>query len=165
MFCAHCGKEISSGSKFCGNCGKPVPVLADSIPNQPPATQESGELLVQLKSVSKYKGTPAAGYSEATGTLSVYIDRLEFKKKMGSALLAGSSVIGLGLAGGLARSAPVETFELEQISELREGKYMGLYNTLVVAMKNGEIWSFCPILPNSSEPQKIISLLKPYLQC
>lgn len=101
MFCTHCGKEIVAGSKFCGNCGKPVPLFPDSVPVQSPTAQESGGLLVQLKSVSKYKGTPSAGYSEATGTLSVYIDRLEFKKKMGSALLAGSSVIGLGLAGDL----------------------------------------------------------------
>ena len=110
------------------------------------------------------KGTPLAGYSAASGTLSVYQDRMEFKKKTGSALSARGGEIGLRLSAAVAKDDPIEVYELEQISELREGKYMRLYNTLVVAMKNGEVWSFCPVLPNSSEPKRIIALLKPYMQ-
>lgn len=164
MFCTHCGKEILAGSKFCGNCGKPVPTANDPVPAPPPITQAAGTLLARLKSVSKYEGTPTAGYSEATGTLLVYTDRLEFKKRGSSALLARSGVIGLALSAGLAKTSPVEVFELEQIAELREGKYMGIYNTLVVSLKSGEVWSFCPTLPGSAEPKKVISVLAPYLR-
>ena len=80
------------------------------------------------------------------------------------ALSARGGAIGLRISKAMAKDDPIEVYELEQISELREGKYMGLYNTLAVALKNGEVWSFCSVLPNSSEPKKIIALLKPYMQ-
>lgn len=163
MFCMQCGKEIPTGSKFCGNCGKPIPTPGSTVSASPQIVQEPGSLLTQLKSVSKYKGTPVAGYSESTGILSIYNNRLEFKKKSGSALWGRGGAIGLGISAGLAKSEPIETFELEQISELHKGKYMGIYNTLVITLKNSEVWSFCPVLPGSSEPQKIISLLKPFM--
>lgn len=69
-----------------------------------------------------------------------------------------------GISAGLAKSFPVEIFQLEQIAELREGKYMGIYNTLAVSLKTGAVWSFCPVLPGSSDPKKIISVLTPYLK-
>lgn len=83
MFCTSCGKEIPAGSKFCGNCGAPVSAPSNpAVATDPVAsTQKCNTELVQLKNVSKYKGTPVAGYSEATGTLLVYHDRLEFRKK------------------------------------------------------------------------------------
>ena len=159
MFCTNCGEKIPSGAKFCGHCGKPVSSPGTPAPEaaQTCSVQTAPALLTSLKGVSKYKGTPLAGYSAASGTLSVYQDRLEFKRKTGGA-------IGLGISKAMAKDDPIEVYELEQISELREGKYMGLYNTLAVALKNGEVWSFCPVLPNSSEPKKIIALLKPYMQ-
>jgi len=166
MFCTNCGKKISGGAKFCGNCGTPVLVVEplDLAVSQVTSVHQVGKLLSELKNVSKYKGTPVAGYSTASGILSVYDNRIEFKKKMGNALSARLGVIGLAAAEGLAQSMPVEVFDLTQISALRVGKYMGIYNTLVITGKNGEIWSFCPVLPNSAEPQKIISLLMPYMQ-
>ena len=36
MFCRQCGKEISSGSKFCAGCGTPV-TAEDSTPSAPEA--------------------------------------------------------------------------------------------------------------------------------
>lgn len=166
MFCTNCGEKIPSGAKFCGHCGKPVSSPGTPAPEaaQTCSVQTAPALLTSLKGVSKYKGTPLAGYSAASGTLSVYQDRLEFKRKTGSALSARGGAIGLGISKAMAKDDPIEVYELEQISELREGKYMGLYNTLAVALKNGEVWSFCPVLPNSSEPKKIIALLKPYMQ-
>ena len=159
MFCTNCGEKIPSGAKFCGHCGKPVSSPGTPAPEaaQTGSVQTAPALLTSLKGVSKYKGTPLAGYSAASGTLSVYQDRLEFKRKTGSALSSRGGAIGLGISKAMAKDDPIEVYEL------REGKYMGLYNTLAVALKNGEVWSFCPVLPNSSEPKKIIALLKPYM--
>ncbi len=166
MFCTNCGEMIPSGAKFCGHCGKPLSSPDTPTPEaaQTGSVQTTSALLTLLKGVSKYKGTPLAGYSAASGTLSVYQNRLEFKRKRGSALSARGGTIGLGLSAAMAKDDPIEVYELEQISGLREGKYMGLYNTLVVTMKSSEVWSFCPVLPSSSEPKKMIALLKPYMQ-
>ena len=164
--CPVCGQSLDSNSNFCDNCGSPISATANTTTVVTPAVnaQKCNVELAQIKSISKYRGTPMMGYSESTGTLFVYNDRLEFSSKMGNALWARAGVIGLGIAAALGKSTPVEIFEMGQISELREGKYMGVYNTLVVTMKNGETWSFCPALPKSAEPKRIISLLKPYVQ-
>ena len=141
MFCTNCGEMIPSGAKFCGHCGKPLSSPDTPTPEaaQTGSVQTTSALLTLLKGVSKYKGTPLAGYSAASGTLSVYQNRLEFKRKRGSALSARGGAIGLGLSAAMAKDDPIEVYELEQISGLREGKYMGLYNTLVVTMKCGEV--------------------------
>lgn len=165
MFCTSCGKEIPNGSKFCGNCGAPVSGAKDPVVSVPSAasSQKQEAELFRLKNISKYKGTPVAGYSEATGTLLVYHDRLEFKPKSGSATWGHGGIIGLGISAALGHSAPVEVYKIEQITELHEGKYMGIYNTLVMSLANGGTWSFCPVLPGSSVPKEIVSTLAPAL--
>lgn len=165
MFCTSCGKEIPDESKFCGNCGAPVSASENSVVSAASvaASQKCDAELFRLKGISKYRGTPVAGYFEATGTLLIYHDRLEFRKKSDSALWGRSGIVGLGISAGLARSAPVEVFQMEQVTELREGKYMGIYNTLVISLANGDTWSFCPALPGSSVPKEIVSTLAPTL--
>ena len=164
MFCSNCGKQISNSAQFCGYCGTRVEGNAGSV--SPVATAisvnnaaDSGTLLASYKHISKYRGTPAAGYAQTIGVLSVFNNRLEFNRKAGDALL-NLNVIGMALAA----ANPVETILLENISELKEGKYMGFYKTLVVTEKNGDIWSFCPAKPGGSIAQDIINLLKPYMQ-
>lgn len=165
MFCTSCGKEIPNGSKFCGNCGAPVSGAKDPAVSAPSAvsSQKQEAELFRLKNISKYKGTPVAGYSEATGTLLVYHDRLEFKPKSGSATWGRGGIIGLGISAALGHAAPLEVFPLGQITELRTGKYMGVYNTLVMSLASGDTWSFCPMVPGSSAPKEIVSALAPSL--
>ena len=138
MFCSNCGKQISDNAQFCSNCGTRVEKPAGSV--SPTAeiavnkAEDSGTLLASYKHISKYKGTPAAGYAQSLGVLSVFNNRLEFNRKASDALL-NMNVIGMALAA----SNPIQTIPLEDISELREGKYMGFYKTLVVTKKNGDI--------------------------
>lgn len=170
--CINCGQKLPDGSNFCTNCGHRV-----STPNAgtPPhddsicanvrteAAPNSDTVLLSLKFVAKYKGTPKAGYSDSSGTLVVYSNRFEYKKAMGDALIAGSGLIGLGLSALSASVSDDEIYKFEDILEMKEGKYMGVYNTLVLSMKDGNVWSFCPVAPKSNAPQKVIDLVQPYL--
>jgi len=179
MFCGNCGKPIEEEAKFCSNCGTLIQPATAAMPElalekpemarEPSATiaeEDFGALLDSFKSMSKYIGTPVIGNSVASGTLLVYESALKFVPKWGSSLHG---------SGGLVRAIAAVAVDLidsttdngiyllEQISELKIGKYMGVYNTLVVSMKSGDIWSFCPPMPGSSIPKLIIALLKPYI--
>lgn len=47
MFCPNCGKELKNGSKFCSNCGNPVPVRAAAVKEETKVTPEAAELAQQ----------------------------------------------------------------------------------------------------------------------
>lgn len=154
-FCAACGAKLDPSEQFCHSCGKKIDVPSSET------AQTAGRLLDTMKAVSMYIGEPAAGYSVATGSLSIYTDHLEFKKVMGSALAARSDFLA-GLVGGMVKLDPITVYPFDHIVELRIGKYMAVYNTLVVVLQD-KTFSFCPTLPKSSHPRKIIDMLKPYL--
>jgi len=122
-----------------------------------------GNLLHTSKLVSMYAGEPTVGIAKATGRLSVYDNRLEFKKEMGSSLGGAFGLVGMAVARSQVKKDPIDVYALDQIANVRLGKYGGIYNTLVVTMKDGGVISFCPGLPGSSEPQTIVTLLQPYL--
>ena len=187
MFCSHCGKRVHEGAKFCESCGtrigtpddevtapttavvtevgtvkaeKPITGLetavnitaADQIGNHecPP--------LATFKHINRYIGTPFGSRAQVAGVLTIFSDRLEFDRKVGQALLA------LNVVGAIvSASSSAEVYPLEEIAELRVGKYLGVYKTLVVKQKNGDIWSFCPPAPGGSMAQNIINMLKPYM--
>jgi len=154
-FCSTCGAQLAPEDEFCRSCGKTV---GDTFIN---AKNVNAEPLDIMKYVSMYMGEPMAGYSAATGTLLIYADRLEFKKKKGSALSSRSGLMG-GIANALLKIDPIIIYPLNEIVELRIGKYLAAYNTLVVVLKDETI-SFCPVVPKSSHPQKILDILKPYI--
>lgn len=157
-FCSACGKELNPGAQFCQGCGMKVGSRPAST-----AGGGTGRLLESMKLVSFYKGEPKIGVAQATGTLSIYDDRLEFKKQMGNALATATGLIGMAAAHGAIKKDPLAIYPINQISQLRVGKYGGVYNTLVVAMKDGSVVSFCPGVPASSAPQNIIDMLRPYM--
>lgn len=123
----------------------------------------SGRLLKTLSMVSMYKGEPTVGVAAATGKLMVYDDRIEFKKQMGNALTSSFGLVGLISSAKSVKKDPVDTYPVSQISELKVGAYMGVFNTLVVKTKNGTVSSFAPAVPGSSDPKNIIELLRPYM--
>lgn len=188
MFCKNCGKQLEDGAKFCCFCGAQVEqaVSAEKVcatcgaPLRPeeqfchdcgtrveqkdvPASRSEGKLLTSLKMVSMYMGEPKLGLAKATGRLEIYDDHIAYHKQLGNALGNAFGLAGMGLAKAKTSKDPVTTYPLSQVKELRVGKYGGVYNTLVVVMKDGTVISFCPAIPASSEPQTIITCLKPYL--
>ncbi len=184
VICKNCGQPISDGSNFCGYCGTAVPKEeinrfcsacgASLTPEEQfchscgtkvaclPNTQKiSVKLLDKMKMASMYLGEPKSGYSAASGTLFIYTDRLEFHAQKGSALSSRSSLMG-AIVNAMTKIEPITAYPLDQLVELRIGKYLAVYNTLVVVLKD-ETLSFCPVIPKSSQPQKILDMLAPYL--
>lgn len=162
IFCSTCGEPLEAGAKFCPSCGVKVEEETNSDTNTTP--QGVGKLLTTLKMVSLYEGEPKVGIAKASGPLSVYDDRLEFKKQMGNALGGAFGLVGMAVAQSKVKNDPLLVYPVSQIAQLRVGKYGGVYNTLVVVMKDGTTVSFCPAAPASAAPQSVIDSLSPYMQ-
>lgn len=150
------------------------PEIAPSTPAEdtaPVQTQENisakafvpGTELYKLKMVDKCRGTSNFSASLGNGTLHVYDNGMQFKGIFGASV--GSGVLGAiaSTVINISEAYDPNTYPLEQIKELRVGKRLGISNTLVISMKNGDVWSFCPALPGSSAPKQIVSILKPYM--
>lgn len=165
-FCTTCGAKLEPSAQFCPACGVKVGQTAGQTPVQPvnSAATASGRLIASLKMVSMYEGTPTVGFAKATGPLSVYDDRIEFKKQMGNSLGGAFGLVGMAVAKSKVKNDPIDIYPVGQIAQLYVGKYGGVYNTLVVVMRDGTTVSFCPAIPGSSEPQNIINSLQPYLR-
>lgn len=173
MFCSNCGEEVRERSKFCTNCGAPVKIPDATNPTVPaqdalPVSAKDfvpGTELFTFKGASKTRGESAFASGDEIGTLHVYDNGLQFKPNRGVSIGNGLAVGGLlGLVATATVGLCDNIYPLEQIKELHVGKRMGVYNTLVISMNNGDVWSFCPALPGSSVPQQILNLLAPYMQ-
>lgn len=160
-FCSACGAQLEAGAQFCPSCGAKAGAGASSA--SAAVSKGTGTLLTTWKMTSLYEGEPTVGFAKATGPLSVYDDRLEFKKQLGNSLGGAFGLIGMGIAQSKAKKDPLLIYPLSQIAQLRVGKYGGVYNTLVVVMRDGTTVSFCPATPASAAPQNVIDSLKPYM--
>lgn len=160
-FCTTCGTRLEPSARFCPSCG----VKVEQITGEAPIDTVSPEKPVTvLKMVSLYEGTPTMGIAKATGTLSVYYDRIEYVKQMGNAFGGTFGLAGMVVARSKVKDDPIDIYPVSQISQLSVGKYCGIYNTLVAVFRDGATVSFCPAAPGSSAPQNIVSSLQPYLR-
>lgn len=181
-FCSTCGTKLEPSARFCPICGVMVGPTGQTTGQTVGQTTEqateqtaeqmmnnsmitaSGRLISSFKMFSMYEGTPTVGLAKASGPLSVYDDRIEFKKHLGNALGGAFGLVGMSVAKNKVKNDPVEIYPLSQIAQLRVGKYGGIYNTLVMVLRDGTTLSFCPAAPGSSTPQNIINSLQPYLR-
>lgn len=161
--CPSCGQEVEAGMAYCSFCGSRVDAAGAASTNRLPVARPAagyqnqatvagtnaynsstvayGQTTGPLKSVEVTwfdKEVKAMGFSEATGTLSIYPNRLELKKKMGSSksYLAGG-VIGLAVSAAMVKKDPPVIFQMNQIANIREAKY-GASVRIILEMKNGE---------------------------
>lgn len=190
-FCSHCGTPVEiwdtgdvSVPDMTAKTGTPVVETEELLSNTEPTTSVLTENVVsaqavppvstkdfvpgielyKFKMVEKTKGTASVTARFGTGTLHVYDNGLKFTSVLGAdngnGILRTITSVAINISEGLYDP---NTYPLEQIQELSVGKRMGVYNTLVIAMKNGDVWSFCPAIPKSSAPKQIISILTPYM--
>lgn len=140
---------------------------AASAQTVPPVSAKDfipGAELYKFKMVEKTMGTSSVATRLGTGTLHVYDNGLKFSSVLGANVGSGMLRTVTSVAINIAEELyDPNTYPLEQIQGLSVGKRMGVYNTLVITMKNGDIWSFCPAIPKSSAPKQIISILTPYM--
>lgn len=144
----------------------PVEEAASAQESKPVSAKDfvPGNELYKFKMVTKTMGASTFATDLGTGTLHVYDNGMQFSGFLGASV--GSGV--LGTIASVVVTIADELFDpniypLEQIQELSVGKRLGVYNMLVITMKNGDVWSFCPAMPGSSAPKNIITMLKPYM--
>ncbi len=147
---------------------EPVRQAAFAEPVRQPVAEEpvrqTQTPLMPAKMFSLYEGEPTIGIAKCTGTLTVYGDRLEFKKQLGNAVGGAFGLVGMAVSRSRIKEDPLLIFPLSQVLQLRTGKYGGVYNTLVLVMRDGTTVSLCPAVPGSSFPQEIVNRLHPYMQ-
>ena len=123
-----------------------------------------GNELYTFKLAQKRMGTSMFDANLGTGTLHVYDNGLRFTGVLGASV--GSGVLGMIASAVVTATESLydpNIYPLEQIQELRAGKCAGVFNALIITMKNGDVWVFYPSLPGSSAPKNIVAMLKPYM--
>ncbi len=187
MKCGFCGKEISDDVKFCGYCGKEVStkgeivrvcpkcgfkttedqrycdmcgtLLKVELPDFRMASSGKNDEVIRKYSVySLYYGEPSVGVSKATGTLVLFNDRLELKKFFGNAASGMFGTAGAIISYKMAKKKDFIKY-YSDIAEVRVGKYGGVYNTVVIVMSDGDVFSLCPPIPASNQPYDIVKLI------
>lgn len=166
MVCSACGHTAEPGMAFCDQCGArlvrrpsgsaPMPpgqvgkdaLMEKTRKQEAPQTQTARQAasggvsreLVKMQ-VSWYKGETAIGIAKASGTLTVFTDRLELKKQLGSAL-TGLSPIALAASAAKAKKSDAEVFWMRDITDAKEAKYGLAFPSLVITMTSGEKHTF-----------------------
>ena len=183
-FCPSCGQEAEPGMLFCEYCGmrlpertapeprpnpvpepRPNPVpeprpnpVPEPRPNPAtnPGPKRTGRFLMDLNLMSYYKGEPTLGIAKATGTLKLYDDRLEFHKMMGNSAASMLGAVGILAAAKQAKkNGSVDVYRYQDIASVKEGRYGGVYRTIVLVMKDGQKHSFAGSL-NSGKVQEAV---------
>lgn len=153
--CPSCGREMGEQMVYCSFCGTKadasktvseapkatrMSMVQQNTYNPAPAAYYQSEGKLKTADVTWYKKEVKIGFSEAYGTLTVYRNRLELKKKMGSnKSYAFAGVIGMAISASKARGEAPIIFSMNQIANVREGQYgIGKQKKMVLEMRNGE---------------------------
>ena len=174
--CPQCGREGEPHMAFCQYCGvrlieklvpvepepEPVPIPRPVPKPEPerPAEKSTGRLLKTLKSMSMYRGEPTVGIAKATGELRIYDDHLEYLKKFGNAAAGMFGAVGMiAAASKVKKEDPVEYFWYSTLSEVHEGRYGGVFHTLVVTDHSQQTVSFAG-MAGARDIQDAIALIR-----
>ena len=169
--CPQCGRQGEPHMAFCQFCGvrlveKEARIQPEPIPTpepKKPIEAASGRLLKTLKSMSMYKGEPTVGIAKATGELRIYDDHLEYIKKFGNAAAGMFGAVGMiAAASKMKKENPVEYFWYTQLSEVHEGRYGGVFHTLVLTDHSSQKHSFAG-MASSADIQEAVALIRRYL--
>ncbi len=186
MICKNCGKELSEGTKYCGGCGTSTEAsktlrtcpkcgirttydqmycenCGTLLEEDKVSHNSRGAFVREFKLYSYYEGQPTVGISKSMGTLRLYDNRVEYEKSFGNAASSMFGLAGLAVGRKSAKKDPIVNYYYNDIADVKVGKYAGVYNTLVIVMKTGRSFSFCPPVPVSNQPAEIVDLIKLYL--
>ena len=168
-FCPSCGQEGKPDMLFCEYCGarltdkaRPAPAPGPR-PELKPRPSSSGRFLMEAGMMSYYSGEPTVGIAKATGTLKIFDDRVEFHKKMGSSAGAMFGAVGMIIAANkMKQEGDLDIYRYRDVASVREGRYGGIYHTIVLVMKNGQVHSFAGTL-NSGKIQEAVVQISRHL--
>lgn len=168
-FCPSCGQEGKPDMLFCEYCGARLTDKARQAPAPGPRPElkprplSSGRFLMEAGMMSYYSGEPTVGIAKATGTLKIFDDRVEFHKKMGSSAGAMFGAVGMIIAANkMKQKGDLDIYRYRDVASVREGRYGGIYHTIVLVMKNGQVHSFAGTL-NSGKIQEAVVQISRHL--
>ena len=168
-FCPSCGREGKPDMLFCEYCGARLTDKARQAPAPGPRPElkprplSSGRFLMEAGMMSYYSGEPTVGIAKATGTLKIFDDRVEFHKKMGSSAGAMFGAVGMIIAANkMKQEGDLDIYRYRDVASVREGRYGGIYHTIVLVMKNGQVHSFAGTL-NSGKIQEAVVQISRHL--
>lgn len=164
--CPNCGKELVPNMKYCVECGLRVQTDNNSFTKEenqqvhknysPDQTTKVQKSTVTYKTgklmefdVSWYEGEKKVGVAKATGKLTLYSDRLELKKIFGSNGAMAFGALGMALSAK-SNAGKVVRFDISDIVQVKEMKYMGMMPSFVIVMRSGESHTFAGMASSSS---------------
>lgn len=125
--CPNCGTKLSIDAKKCPICGR----KARKTPDVP----------FKLGFMSLLSGDVKIGVAKATGTLTIYDDRLEFKRRMGNAA-AVLTPYTLAYSAVKANLQPKNVYWMRDISGVKMSKNVLGVPSIVITMRTGEVYTF-----------------------
>ena len=125
--CPNCGTKIPEGAKKCSICGCKARILP-AIP-------------FKLGFMSLFNGEAKIGVSKATGTLTVYDDRLEFKRLIGNAATVLTPYT-LVYSAVRANMQPRDVYWMRDISKVKVSKNLLGVPSIILTMRAGEVYTF-----------------------
>lgn len=161
MVCPACGKPAGTGMVYCDNCGSRL--VSHSAPESPAPVQPSGppvqpgdvQLLRTLKGVGWFEGGSPGIFVTSTvlGTLSIYTDRVEYKRNKAVTFVTASP--------REARKRD-EVYRMTDIVDVQPSK-IGLNKAvMVLTLRNGVKYTFTNVGTSEKAAREIIELIRRY---
>lgn len=157
LFCSQCGSRVIAERKICPTCGRKSQPNEKFCPqcgtrmteNSVPAT---GRLLMDMKIMAYYSGEPTVRFAKYTGNLKIYDDRIEMKRTFVNVAAAVFGAVGMAVtANKVKKDGAVRVYPMCDVSHVKEERYSGIYHTIVLYMKNGEVHFFVAVNPVSAK--------------
>ena len=93
--------------------------------------------------------------------MKIYDDRLEFHKKMGNSAASMFGAVGMLAAAKQAKKdGAVDVYRYRDMQSAREGRYGGLYHTIVLVMKDGQTHSFAGTLNSGKIQEAVVQIAR-----
>lgn len=133
--------KIAYDSSICPKCGAHIPEKSKKCPVCSRSKLRSLTLPYKISTVAWYKGDTGYGISKATGTLTIYEDKIEYKKHFGNAF--GSAIPVYNIYSTIkANTEPKEIFWIKDIVNVKERKYGVGIPAFVITMRDGNSYTF-----------------------
>ncbi|MBQ6380266.1 MAG: hypothetical protein IJJ41_01515 [Clostridia bacterium] len=121
---------------------------------------EDGSLLT-LNFISHYNGKKVIGIAESTGKLKVFSDRIEYKRQLGNAIAGVAGLAAVVMAKKTAAKKGVMIFAMDQIKNVYEATYGGVWTAFIIEMKYGEVHTFSNSIDRAGM-KKCIKIINQY---
>ena len=161
IYCSYCGNKIVNDTKPTVNPAKQNNQNQVNTYQNPNNNNQNNGVLLTLQA-SWYPGEVKVGIAKGTGTLKVYNNRIEFDKKIGSSASAVFGAVGMAVSASKAKKSEAMVFPMNQIAQIRESSYGGMFPAMVIVLKNGEKHTFAGSF-NRQKINECINLVRRYL--